>query len=218
MNSTSGRASPKPRERLVILSPNGPCPPPLLITLLLIAVILRLWWLLWQQPPNPVVDTRMGSNCAQPPWSLLQGDEEKDIAASRTLDSGVLEHWTSSPLSAGSSKVHWSSPNQSACAFWIMKTCLTASPRTSASGVQGLRQFSLNMTRVGAWFAMPAAGLWQGCPLSLVLLIIFMDKNPWRNLGLESVRFCNHWFMSLLFGMVWSCCLDFHCAVLKPSV
>ncbi|KAI3370382.1 hypothetical protein L3Q82_024470, partial [Scortum barcoo] len=41
---------------------------------------------------------------------------------------------------------------------------------------------------------------WQGCPLSLVLFIIFMDRISRRSQGPEGVRFGNHRISSLLFA------------------
>jgi len=42
-------------------------------------------------------------------------------------------------------------------------------------------------------------GLWQGCTLSPVLFIIFMDRTSRRSQGLEGVRFGDHTISSLLF-------------------
>ncbi len=42
-------------------------------------------------------------------------------------------------------------------------------------------------------------GLWQGCPLSPVLFIIFMDRISRRSQGPEGVRFGDHTISSLLF-------------------
>ncbi|KAK3543929.1 hypothetical protein QTP70_031842 [Hemibagrus guttatus] len=43
-------------------------------------------------------------------------------------------------------------------------------------------------------------GLRQGCPLSLVLFIVFMDKISRRSQGLEGVRFGDHRISSLIFA------------------
>ncbi|KAK3537069.1 hypothetical protein QTP70_000867 [Hemibagrus guttatus] len=43
-------------------------------------------------------------------------------------------------------------------------------------------------------------GLQQGCPLSLVLFIVFMDKISRRSQGLEGVRFGDHRISSLIFA------------------
>lgn len=41
-------------------------------------------------------------------------------------------------------------------------------------------------------------GLWQGCPLSPVRFIIFMDRLSSRSQGPEGVEVGNHWISSLL--------------------
>ncbi|KAK3527008.1 hypothetical protein QTP86_006386 [Hemibagrus guttatus] len=43
-------------------------------------------------------------------------------------------------------------------------------------------------------------GLWQGCPLSPVLFIVFMDRISRRSQGLEGVRFGDHRISSLIFA------------------
>lgn len=67
--------------------------------------------------------------------------------------------------------------------------------------------FSLFMT--GAWFVLPSVSHSkprvvnvgrQGCPLSPVLLICFMDENSRHSRGLERVHFGNHRVSSLLFA------------------
>ncbi|KAI3362616.1 hypothetical protein L3Q82_001619 [Scortum barcoo] len=67
-------------------------------------------------------------------------------------------------------------------------------------GVQG------PLLRAGAWFALPAIShtcsqcMLQGCPLSPVLFIIFMDRISRRSQGPEGVQFGNHRISSLLFA------------------
>ncbi|KAI3375466.1 hypothetical protein L3Q82_003794 [Scortum barcoo] len=67
---------------------------------------------------------------------------------------------------------------------------------------------SLCTTGAGAWFALPAVSQTfsqcmldsrQGCPLSPVLFIIFMDRISRRSQGPEGVWFGNHRISSLLF-------------------
>ncbi|KAI3374861.1 hypothetical protein L3Q82_021401 [Scortum barcoo] len=131
----------------------------------------------------------------------------------------VVEHWTSSILSTGCLRVYGSLPNQSTCALWIWRRHSTVSlvvvfcgecSVSMGSGafakgcsVRSLYDWSRSLVRIAGSKSdlFPVhVGLRQGCPLSPVLFIIFMDRISRRSQGPEGVRFGNHRISSLLFA------------------
>ncbi|KAI3377111.1 hypothetical protein L3Q82_000310 [Scortum barcoo] len=131
----------------------------------------------------------------------------------------VVEHWTSSIPSAGCLRVYGSLPNQSICALWIWRRHSTVSslvvfcgecsmrvwgPGAFAKGCSvSVRPGSRSLVRIAGSKSdlFPVhVGLRQGCPLSPVLFIIFMDRISRRSQGPEGVRFGNHRISSLLFA------------------
>ncbi|KAI3377613.1 hypothetical protein L3Q82_008772 [Scortum barcoo] len=95
------------------------------------------WWSLFlKRGTGECVPTTGGSHfSASPGRSTPQGTGEENSADSRPSDSGgtmrfssrVVEHWTSSILSAGCLRVYGSLPNQSTCALWIWRRHSTVS-------------------------------------------------------------------------------------------
>ncbi|KAI3360475.1 hypothetical protein L3Q82_002268 [Scortum barcoo] len=129
----------------------------------------------------------------------------------------VVEHWTSSIPSTGCLRVYGSLPNQSTCALWIWRRHSTVSlvvfcgecSMSMGSGepllraVRSLYDRSRSLVRIAGSKSdlFPVhVGLRQGCPLSPVLFIIFMDRISRRSQGPEGVRFGNHRISSLLFA------------------
>ncbi|KAI3377169.1 hypothetical protein L3Q82_009081 [Scortum barcoo] len=143
------------------------------------------WWSLFlKRGTGECVPTTGGSHFSASPGKVYARVLERRISAdSRPSDSGgtmrfsslVVEHWTSSILSAGCLRVYGSLPNQSTCALWIWRRHSTVS-------------------------LVVFCGECSGCPLSPVLFIIFMDRISRRSQGLEGVRFGNHRISSLLFA------------------
>ncbi|KAJ0016123.1 hypothetical protein NQD34_014413 [Periophthalmus magnuspinnatus] len=108
-------------------------------------------------------------------------------------------------------------PNQSTCVLWIWRRHSTVSLVVSFGGVlweYGVRGSLLRAVRspydrsrscvriAGSKSDLfPVhVGLRQGCPLSSVLFIIFMDRISRRSQGPEGVWFGNHRISSLLFA------------------
>ncbi|KAI3354070.1 hypothetical protein L3Q82_018470 [Scortum barcoo] len=162
------------------------------------------------------------------PWKegLRQGTGEENSADSRTLGFRrnnavfvlVVEHWTSSIPSTGCLRVYGSLPNQSTCALWIWRRHSTVSLVVFCGGcsasmgsgeplLRAVRSLYDNRSRSLVRIAGSKSdlfpvhvGLRQGCPLSPVLFIIFMDRISRRSQGPEGVRFGNHRISSLLFA------------------
>ncbi|KAI3351204.1 hypothetical protein L3Q82_005758 [Scortum barcoo] len=130
----------------------------------------------------------------------------------------VVEHWTSSIPSTGCLRVYGSLPNQSTCALWIWRRHSTVSlvvfcgdgvlreygvREPLLRAVRSLYDRSRSLVRIAGSKSdlFPVhVGLRQGCPLSPVLFIIFMDRISRRSQGPEGVRFGNHRISSLLFA------------------
>ncbi|KAI3360209.1 hypothetical protein L3Q82_014520 [Scortum barcoo] len=115
-------------------------------------------------------------------------------------------------------RVYGSLPNQSTCALWIWRRHSTVSLVVFCGGapheygvqgepllraVRSLYDRSRSLVRIAGSKSdlFPVhVGLRQGCPLSPVLFIIFMDRISRRSQGPEGVRFGNHRISSLLFA------------------
>ncbi|KAI3366683.1 hypothetical protein L3Q82_009358 [Scortum barcoo] len=119
--------------------------------------------------------------------------------------------------STGCLRVYGSLPNQSTCALWIWRRHSTVSLVVFCGGcstsmgsgepllraVRSLYDRSRSLVRIAGSKSdlFPVhVGLRQGCPLSPVLFIIFMDRISRHSQGPEGVRFGNHRISSLLFA------------------
>ncbi|KAI3374597.1 hypothetical protein L3Q82_021177 [Scortum barcoo] len=169
-------------------------------------------------------DSEVDSSITQA--EVTEGTGEENLADSLgPSDSGrnnavfvpVVEHWTSSIPSTGCLRVYGSLPNQSTCALWIWRRHSTVSLVVFCGGVlreygvrgpllravRSLYDRSRSLVRIAGSKSdlFPVhVGLRQGCPLSPVLFIIFMDRISRRSQGPEGVRFGNHRISSLLFA------------------
>jgi len=165
-----------------------------------------------------------GNHTAQPPQeSLFQGAGKEAPADCRTssfrknnVDSVLaVEWWTSSLPLQGCSGGHGSLPIQSPCALWTWRRLMTVSPWESCWGYYGsmgyrgrwYKPFGPCTTKVRAVYVFSAQSstfsvgveLCQGCPLSQILFVIFMNRISRCSRVEESVRFGDLSIASLLF-------------------
>ncbi|KAI3376167.1 hypothetical protein L3Q82_016694 [Scortum barcoo] len=152
------------------------------------------WWSLFcKKGDRRVCSNHRGSHFSASQEGLLQGTGEENSADSRPSDSGgtmrfsslVVEHWTSSILSAGCLRVYGSLPNQSTCALWIWRR------HSTVSLVVFCGECSVSMGS-GA-FA-------KGCSVSVRPEQELGSHCRQRSQGPEGVRFGNHRISSLLFA------------------
>ena len=114
----------------------------------------------------------------------------------------AVEQWTSSTHSAGSQKVHGSSPNRSTCVLWTWRRRSTVSLGESCGGCSGSigwlnpligavrslydrRQSLVRIEGSKLDVVLVKVRLRQGCPLSPILFITFMDRISRCNQGLK---------------------------------
>lgn len=123
----------------------------------------------------------------------------------------VPEHWTSSTLSIGFSRVHW--PKQSSCALWIWTRNTTVALEVSGGGCSGTWGCLIG---VGVCFTLQALSMTCGqcmldcgwAALCYRLCSLFSWRGMFRRYSQEQegVRFGNHMIVSLFFLQMMSSC------------